>query len=150
MQHPTADIPNLLQPESHILSSGQPSHAALEALCGAGCKVLVNLRPHEEFDDSEEAARARELGLEYVHIPIAGPQDLNDAAIEALDKVLCDCGDGRGVLIHCASGNRVGALLALHASRKRGLGAGEALAYGERSGLTAPGLRAAVQEKLGG
>lgn len=148
MQHPSVDIPNLVQPEPHLLSGGQPTPEALRALREAGCGVLVNLRPREEFDDAEQAALARELGLEYVRIPIAGPQDLNAEAVELLERVLCKCGESHAVLVHCASGNRVGALLALHANHRRGMDPEQALAYGERSGLQAPPLRAAVREKL--
>ena len=57
-----------------------------------------------------------------------------------------EAGQARGnVLIHCASGNRVGALVALHA---RGTGAtpDEALALGKAAGLA--GLEPAVRARL--
>ena len=145
----THRLPNLKQPEERIFSCGQPSREAIEALCQSGCEVIVNLRPPAECGDFDEAGCARELGLAYHNIPIAGPGDLGSDAVETLDRILKEAGD-RPVVIHCASGNRVGGLLALHACWKRGMSPEEALAYGERSGLAAPGLRAVVRDMMKG
>ena len=142
-------LPNLKQPEENLFSCGQPSREAIEALCKSGCEVIVNLRPPAECGDFDEAECARQLGLAYHNIPIAGPGDFGPEAVEALDRILREAGD-RPVVIHCASGNRVGGLLALHACWKRGMSPREAIAYGERSGLTAPGMRAAVLRMMKG
>ncbi len=149
MQKPSVDLPNLAQPEAGVMSSGQPSREALENLCKSGCTLVINLRPPAECGDFDEAACARELGLDYHCIPVGGPDDLDAEAVEALDRVLAEAGD-RPVLIHCASGNRVGALLALHAHWKRGMDPEQAIAYGDRAGLTAPGLRSVVIGKMKG
>lgn len=143
MQYLVDDLPNLTRPEKNLMSCGQPSRDALEALGRSGCRVIVNLCPPAECSDFDEAGCARELGMTYFNIPVAGPGDLNSTAVEALDCILKEA-DGHPVLIHCASGNRVGALLALHAYRKRGMDPEQAIAYGEKSGLAAPGLRASV------
>lgn len=145
----THQLPNLKQPEESIFSCGQPSREAIEALCKSGCEVIVNLRPFAECGDFDEAGCARELGLAYHNIPITGPGDLGPDAVEALDRILKEAGN-RPVVIHCASGNRVGGLLALHACWKRGMSPDEAIAYGERSGLSAPGLRAVVRDMMKG
>ena len=50
------------------------------------------------------------------------------------------------VIIHCASGNRVGALLALRANLIQGKSASEALAFGKAAGLTT--LEDAVKQRL--
>ena len=143
MQHSVDDLPNLTRPEVNLMSCGQPSREALEALARSGCRVIINLRPSAECGDFDEAGCARELGMTYHNIPVAGLGDLNSDAVEALDRLLKAAGE-RPVLIHCASGNRVGALLALHAHLKRGMDPEQAVAYGEKSGLTAPGLQAEV------
>lgn len=138
------NLPNAREPESGVLTCGHIPHDCLETIRAAGYRTVVNLCPATEYDDSEESRVARALGLDYVNIPIAGPPDLHDEAIDALDAVLTDP-RRRPALIHCASGNRVGALLALHAGRKRGFDVKEALAYGERAGLSSPMLRQAVR-----
>ena len=142
-------LPNLNQPEENLFCCGQPSREAIEALRKSGCEVIVNLRPPAECGDFDEAECARQLGLAYHNIPIAGPGDFGPDAVEALDRILKEAGD-RPVVIHCASGNRVGALLALHACLKRGMSPQEAIAYGEKSGLAAPGMRAALLRMMKG
>lgn len=147
MTHPSIDLPSARQHEPDLLTGGQPSQEALQAAHAAGYVTLVNLRPAYEFEAFDEGRVARDLGFDYVEIPIAGPDDLSPAAVESLAKVLMEP-KRRPALIHCGSGNRVGALFALHARLKRGLGVEDALACGEAAGLTAPPLREAVRAKL--
>ena len=81
-----------------------------------------------------EAAEARRLGLAYVALPIAGKDGITPANAAALQALLDQ--HGEGVLLHCASGNRVGALLALGGAMS-GLSDADALALGRKAGLTA-------------
>lgn len=145
MTDPSRLLKNACQPEPGLLTGGQPDRECLEAVCAAGYRTVVNLRPVGEFDAFDEAHVVRELGLEYVHIPVADADGLNAEAVASLDAVLADA-QQRPMLIHCGSGNRVGALIAMHASRKRGLDVDEALACGDAAGLTK--LRDTVREKL--
>lgn len=141
------DLPNACRPDANLLTGGQPSRACLKAARDAGYHSVVNLRSPGEFDEFDEAQAVRELGMDYVCIPIAGPPDLTPAAAEALDEVLAKAGD-RPVLVHCASGNRVGALFALRAGLKQGMDVDDALSCGDSSGLASPALREAVRAKL--
>lgn len=145
MIKPSDLLENACLPEPDLLTGGQPSRECLEAARAAGFHTVVNLRPVGEFDEFDESRLVCDLGLEYVCIPIAGANDLSDEAVAVLDAVLADA-QRRPALIHCASGNRVGALLAVHACRKRGLNVDEALACGDAAGLTK--LRDAVRGKL--
>lgn len=145
MTNPSTLLDNACQPEPGLLTGGQPSRECLEAACEAGYRTVVNLRGAGEFDGFDEGRVVRELGLDYVHIPVAGADGLSAEAVASLDAVLANA-QRRPALIHCGSGNRVGALIAMHARRKRGLGVDEALACGEAAGLTA--LRDVVRGKL--
>ncbi|MGA7965164.1 MAG: sulfur transferase domain-containing protein, partial [Gammaproteobacteria bacterium] len=107
------DLPNACQPEANLLTGGQPSRACLKAASTAGYHTVVNLCPPGEFAGFDEAEAVRALGMNYVCIPVASPHDLDAGAVQALDEALAQAGD-QPVLVHCASGNRVGALLALH------------------------------------
>lgn len=147
MSDPIRELPNACRPGATLLTGGQPSEACLEAAAKAGYHTVVDLRMPGEFDDFDEADAVRALGMEYVLIPISGPQDLTPDAAEALDATLAKAGD-RPVLVHCASGNRVGALFAVRAYLKEGASVEDALARGEAAGLTAPPLRQAVQAIL--
>lgn len=126
-------LPNERRVGGSILSAGQPSRANLEAARRAGTGTIVNLRAAGEFAEFDEAALAAELGLRYVSIPIAGPQDLTRENAQALDRALS--GGQARVIVHCGSGNRVGALFALRARHVAGEAADRALQIGVDAGL---------------
>lgn len=129
-------------------AGGQPTPAELEGLAGRGVRTVINLRAAGEPLDYDEAAEARRLGLEYVALPIAGAADLDDARVREFGRQL-DAAHSRGaVLVHCASSNRVGAMVALDAALNRGATLGQALAVGRAAGLASlePAVVARVQE----
>ncbi|TAL92560.1 MAG: hypothetical protein EPN69_08380 [Rhodanobacter sp.] len=117
MIDPSTLLDNACQPEPGLLTGGQPSRACLEAARNAGYRTVVNLRPTGEFTGFDEGSVVRKLGLDYVNIPVAGADGLNAAAVESIDAVLTDQ-RRRPVLIHCSTGNRAGALIAMDACRK--------------------------------
>jgi uncharacterized protein (TIGR01244 family) len=135
------------QPEPGLLTAGQPTPADFEALAAAGLKHIVNLRPSSEDAGFDEAALAAKLGLSYAVVPVASAADLNRDRAQELDAALARTG-GEPTLVHCASSNRVGALLALRAAWLQGKSADEALAFGRAGGLTK--MEAAVQQLLDG
>jgi len=53
------------------------------------------------------------------------------------------------VLVHCASANRAGALLALAAAQHGAMTPVDALAFGRAAGLSSPVLEADVRARLG-
>jgi len=126
LSHPTA---------SHW-AAGQPTPEQLPQIKAAGITHIVNLRPAAEDLNFDEASAAATLGLNYHPLPISGPADLTLAKAQALDTVLAAVGDAP-TLIHCASSNRVGALMSLRAAWLHGQSADEALAIGRAYGLTA-------------
>lgn len=132
-------------PAPNLLTAGQPTAADFEALAAAGLKHIVNLRPTTEDAGFDEAALASKLGLSYTVVPISGPGDLNLARAKDLDAALAAT-QGQPALVHCASSNRVGALLALRAAWLQGKSSDEALALGRAGGLTK--MEPAVQQLL--
>jgi protein tyrosine phosphatase (PTP) superfamily phosphohydrolase (DUF442 family) len=128
-------LPQQGQPDANIVTAGQPSPQQLQALRTAGVGHVINLRPPEEDAGFDESATVAALGMGYTVIPVAGPADLSMASAKALDQALAQVGDA-GVLIHCASSNRVGALLALRAAWLHGAAPDDALAVGAAGGLT--------------
>lgn len=142
---PTHDIlPNLRQPREHLLTGGQPDATAWTALAAQGVGTVINLRPDAEMAGRDEAGEVAAAGMAYVSIPIAGATDLTPANARALSQAIAQA---KGtVLVHCASGNRVGALLALDAARN-GADADDALQFGKDAGLT--GAEPRVRELLG-
>jgi anti-sigma regulatory factor (Ser/Thr protein kinase) len=85
-------------------------------------------------------------GSEFtVRLPLAIETDLTPSNVRTLDQWLNDPATPK-VLVHCASSNRVGALLALRAHWLQGSGAEAAIDVGHAAGLT--GLEPAVRGLL--
>lgn len=127
-----AELP-FAQPRQQLYTAGQPSAAQLQQAAAAGVTTLIDLRQPYEARGFDETAAAERLGLRYVRIPIAGAAGLTDANAQALRTALAQ---SQGpVLLHCASGNRAGALLALLEARN-GASVDEALTLGRAAGMT--------------
>ena len=86
----------------------------------------------------------RASGLRYSNLPLRGAADLTRENVAAFDALLRD--SSRPVLVHCASGNRVGAMAALRAAWVDGKPADEAIAIGRTWGLK--GLEGEVRRRL--
>lgn len=129
----------LLQPTPDLLVAGQPATDDWQALAAAGVRTVINLRPAAEMQGRDERAEVAAAGLRYVELPIAGAGDINADNARKLAELLGQA-DGP-VLVHCASGNRVGGLLAV-AKAQAGMPAGEALEFGRSAGMKSSETRA--------
>lgn len=152
VQAPTASLqagetPGVRAPREGLLTSGQPAASAWRTFADDGVVAVVNLRPDDELPGRDERAEVAAAGMAYHHIPVAGPGDLDDAKAATLWQ-LVEGAQGR-VLVHCASGNRVGALLAIGAAQAGAMTPEEALAFGKSAGLASPVLEGKVRERLG-
>lgn len=132
---PWVAIPNVAQPVPGVLTGGQPTRDQLEEAAAAGYKTVVNLRTLSEDGAWDETEFVTQLGMEFVHLPISGTQDINRENAAALRKILRDP-EVQPVMVHCASGNRVGALFAVGASLFDGASLDGALELGRSAGLT--------------
>jgi uncharacterized protein (TIGR01244 family) len=139
----SVDLPNRRDVLEGITSAGQPSQAALSAAAAAGYKSVIDLRAPNEDRGLDEKAAVESLGMSYVNLPVDGPPGVSYANASALDKLLAEA--PKPVLVHCASGNRVGALLALRA-KAHGADAAAALELGVAAGLGS--LQPIVEQKL--
>lgn len=120
--------------EDHY-ASGQPTPAHLAELAREGVRTVINLRAPGEPLEYDEPAAAAQLGLRYVALPIAGANDLDRERVRQFGLVLDEARRNGGVLIHCASSNRVGAMVALDEALNRGGSLQAALAHGRAAGL---------------
>lgn len=137
-------VPNARRPLEGVLSGGQPSEDQLRVIAEAGFRTVINLRAAGEEATETEPAAVSALGMEYVSLPVPGAAGITEENARALTSVL-DAAE-RPTLLHCGSGNRVGALLALAAYHVDGLSSEAALDYGLESGLTR--LEGTVREHL--
>ena len=132
-----------VEPVDGVTSAGQPDAEALQVFADSGYAAVIDLRGPDEKRGYDEPAVVAELGLEYVSLPIVGRDAISFENAKKLDKLLA--GYDEPVLVHCGSGNRVGALLALRASLA-GAEDAAALELGRSAGLTR--LEPIVKERL--
>lgn len=139
-------VPYLMQPADHCLVGGDPGLQGLEALAAAGIHTLVDMRPVSEWSGMDWGGAVERAGLDFHHLPIDGLSDIDEHLTRRLWAIYSDpaC---RPLFIHCASGNRVGAALALAGWRHGGMTPSQALTFGDQAGLTR--LRTAVGQVMG-
>jgi len=130
-------------PASGYLSTSQPDEAVLDRAAAAGFAAVVDLRGADEDRGIDEQAAVEARGMRYISLPLPEPSDATFENAATLQDLLADV-DGP-VLLHCYSGNRVGALFALTA-KTEGLSSEEALEFGKAAGLTR--WEGAVRERL--
>jgi uncharacterized protein (TIGR01244 family) len=131
-------------PVDGITSAGQPDAAALRVFADSGYAVVIDMRgPDEDRGLEDEQASVEELGMDYILFPINSADDINFETAGDLNELL-ESVDGP-VLLHCGSGNRVGAMLALR-HRLTGASAEESIEYGRDAGLTR--LEGVVKKRL--
>lgn len=129
-----------------LYSSGQPSPEQLEHLARDGVRTVINLRAPNEPDQYDERAEAERHGMRYLSLPVAGAKDLTSETVQQFSDELERARQNGPVLIHCASANRVGALVALEQGWHQGAESSSALELGRAAGLT--GLEPVVSDLL--
>lgn len=139
------NVPNAMTPEADVLTGGQPDTSALKAAAAAGYKTVITTRAPGEPVGFDERALVESLGMAFHELPVTGA-NLNAQTVEAFDALMADA--QRPVLLHCGSGNRIGALYALREGWLRGADTATAMRVGESAGMT--GLAPAVRSLLGG
>ncbi len=123
-----------VSPVDGITSAGQPDAESLQVFADSGYAVVIDMRGAKEDRGMDDWLGAvEETGMEYIEFPLVGKDAISFENAEKLDKLLGEI-DGP-VLLHCGSGNRVGALLALRESLN-GASNEEALAHGKDAGMT--------------
>lgn len=127
-------ITNVCHPTPDIIACGMPNTTELNDAAKQGIKTIINLCPQEETP-ADEANTVTDLGMQYINIPIHGPQDLTRSNAEKISHIMQDC-EYHPLLIHCKSANRVGALLALKQFWIDGKPIQEAIEFGRTAGLT--------------
>jgi protein tyrosine phosphatase (PTP) superfamily phosphohydrolase (DUF442 family) len=127
-------IPHFLKLSDQVWTGGQPWLEHLPKLKEAGVKVIINLRPHNEWNGEREATKVKELGMSYFNIPVIfnEPDELDaDDFLKLTDEQL----KNGPVFIHCAMGPRVGAFWMIRRVLRDGWEYDKALEEANRIGL---------------
>jgi uncharacterized protein (TIGR01244 family) len=130
-------------PQTGVISAGQPDAKVLSYAAEAGYEAIIDLRTEKEDRGLDEEAVVLGLGMDYVSLPIDGKDAISFENAAELDRILS--GYDGPVMVHCGSGNRVGALFAL-LEKSEGASDEEAMAAGKTAGMTR--LEPVVKEKL--
>ncbi len=116
------------------ITGGQPDTDDLKNFAKAGGKFVINLRGKNELTDFNEQRIVESEGMQYISIPVADMSDVNLDNLITFNKAIS--GSNELTLVHCASGNRVGAFFALNAFKYEDKTPEEALQIGKKTGLT--------------
>lgn len=122
------------RPDEKTIICGALDNDKVAALTKAGVELVINLQTDDELR-FDEAAAVKQAGIAYEHLPISGAADLKQLNILAFDKILRQY-HGKKIAMHCASGNRAGAAMALRAGWLRGRKMDTAMQSGRSHGLT--------------
>ena len=122
------------RPDAQTIVCGALDNEKVQALADAGVELVINLQLQGELSFDEGAA-VQQAGMAYEHLPISGADDLKQLKILAFDKLLRQY-HGKKIAMHCGSGNRVGAAMALRSGWLRGRKMDTAMKHGFDHGLT--------------
>lgn len=129
----------LNRPQPGLYTAGQPAAGDWRAIADAGVRTVINLRTATEMAGRDERAEVAAVGMRYIEIPIDGPGGITPENAKRLREALAAArGDA---LVHCASANRAGGLLAV-ALAQQGIAVEEALAIGRAAGMKSTEARA--------
>ncbi|WDE05705.1 hypothetical protein SG34_001860 [Thalassomonas viridans] len=118
---------------TNLLVGGKPDKRDILTLKEHGIERIINcLSPAEQ--DWDESSYVTGLGLKYQAFCVDKQSGINLTNAGKLKTILAACVQER-VFLHCATGNRIGALIALHECRVRGKNIQEAISEGELWGL---------------
>lgn len=132
-------VTNFSRVDAVVACGGATEVSALDSLKKDGFKSVINLRQASEpgVNLEQNQAKAKELGLNYFHIPVSGSPD--PAAVDIFLATIANKAN-QPVFIHCASANRVGAFWLIKRVLQDGYPVEKATAEAKAIGLTAPPL----------
>lgn len=140
----TRTIPNASWPLPTVMTAGQPTPGQLRQLAEAGIATIIDIRPPAEPRGFDEPRAVAEAGMKYELLPVTG-HTLNAATFDAFRTLLRERGDAP-VVVHCASANRVGAVMIPYLVLDEGRTMEEAVTMAGRIGLRSPEMLALARD----
>jgi protein tyrosine phosphatase (PTP) superfamily phosphohydrolase (DUF442 family) len=131
----------------HLYISSQPDAETFAIARKRGVSRVINLRDPAESEWDEENT-AEQAGLGYYNVPIAGKgQSFNADAINQISALVKQHKDEK-ILLHCSSGNRASAWLAIHLVKDHEFSTDNAISLAKQTGLTSPVIEVRVNQYL--
>jgi protein tyrosine phosphatase (PTP) superfamily phosphohydrolase (DUF442 family) len=107
-------VPNPGKINDNLYRGAQPNGQGLEELKKLGITTIVDLRAEDRSKAEWEKSKAEELGMRFVHIPIAGfAAPTNEEVLQFLSLVKSE--PNQKVFVHCLLGeDRTGVFIATY------------------------------------
>jgi protein tyrosine phosphatase (PTP) superfamily phosphohydrolase (DUF442 family) len=118
--------------------AGQPAEEDFATWKDKGVRTVISLRTPGEIDWDEKAA-VEAQGMKFVSIPFRGADTLGNEQIESALAAL-GADEKEGILLHCGSSSRVGAIWYAHRIRHDGLTPEAAMEEAKTIGLRSTSL----------
>lgn len=134
----------------NVYLGGQPSEEDLAQLKAAGVKTVINLRMETENTKFDEAKVLGDLGVsasDYHNPAFNSAATLSDPIFRRVRDLLTNK-NNEPVLLHCASGNRVGAIWLAHRVLDDGVPYEKALEEAKAIGMKPEAFEARVKEYI--
>lgn len=131
-------VTNYNRATTQVATGGKLDQGGVEELAEQGFKTIIDLRTEAEGTLAEKQA-VETAGMRYINIPVTSA-GINDEQLAAFTSVIEQA--AIPVLLHCASGNRAGAMWAAYRLSK---GITPDIAFEE--GRTA-GMQSNMEEKI--
>jgi len=133
-----------VQKFGRIYLAGQPSAEDLEKFKEAGVKTVVNLRLEDENTKFNEASALADMGIDYQNPGFNSAATLSDPIFRRVRDLLTSS-NNEPLLLHCASGNRVGAVWMAHRVLDHGIPYEKALEEAKAIGMKPEAFEAKVK-----
>ncbi len=124
----------ILLDDGALVLGGVPTPEELADFAQVGFTTIIDLRTSKEPGWEAERDAAKVLGMSWLSLPVSGTDGITFENAAAMLELLE--GAKGSTILHCGSGNRVGALFALAVGAIPGTSVDEAIAYGKARGLT--------------
>jgi protein tyrosine phosphatase (PTP) superfamily phosphohydrolase (DUF442 family)/quercetin dioxygenase-like cupin family protein len=120
MSNAASEIYNYREAGPDLATSGQPDENELAVIANAGYEVIINLALHNDprYSLKDEAASVKQLGLDYIHIPVVFTAPTESDLQQFFDAMAAH--RHRRVWVHCAANKRVTAFVGLYRCLREG------------------------------
>lgn len=131
-------VSNYNRATTQVATGGSLGESGVQELATQGFKTIIDLRTEAEGTDIEKQA-VEQAGMRYINIPVTA-KGIDDVQLSAFIDTIEHATPP--ILVHCASGNRAGAMWAAYRLHK-----GIALDIALEEGRTA-GMQIGMEEKI--
>ena len=110
-----------------IFFSGQPTEKQMRELRKQGFATVISLRDPSESSGYDEPAVAKANGLNFVRVPVSGAKAMTPEKVDQITRAVVQHRSQGRVLVHCASGGRVGLWAGAHFKKDHGYSDADAM-----------------------